>query len=77
MRESNTPFEVDLVRVLENIALHHPNLHLRSWTKLPYVSSGDVRRTHYTIDMALMVFSLNESSAMLAHGMPEPQPTVG
>ena len=56
-----TPFQIDLVRVIENVLSHHPNLRLRSWTKLPYVSSGDVRRTHYTIDMALMVFSLDAS----------------
>jgi hypothetical protein len=31
---------------------------LAGWTKLPYVSSGDTVYTHYTVEMALVVFRL-------------------
>ena len=65
-----TPFEIDLVRIIEYIKSRHSNLRLRSWTKLPYVSSGDARRTHYTIDMALIVFSLDEESRISSKTAP-------
>ena len=64
------PFEIDLVRIIEYIKSHHSNLRLRSWTKLPYVSSGDTRRTHYTIDMALIIFSLDEESRISSKTAP-------
>ena len=57
-QNSNT-FEIALIRFVETILLHHPNLELKSWTRMPYVSSGDTHFTHYTIDMAFMVFSLS------------------
>jgi SAM-dependent methyltransferase len=53
-------FERRLTMFLEAIQRHHPRLQLLKWTKLPYVSSGDTHYTHYTIDMALLVFQKQE-----------------
>ena len=47
-------FEASAAVYLEAILRRHPQLELEGWTRLPYVSSGDGRRTHYTLDMALM-----------------------
>ena len=59
-------FEDRLVMFLDAIYRHHPTLKLRQWTKLPYVSSGDTYYTHYTIDMALMVFQIQPSDSSLS-----------
>eukprot|EP00466_Bigelowiella_natans_P001109 jgi/Bigna1/75118/fgenesh1_pg.32_\ len=55
-------FEMRLAVILEAILRLHPELELRRWTRLPYVSSGDTKKTHYTLDMALMVFRISTSS---------------
>jgi SAM-dependent methyltransferase len=52
------PFELQAASVMEAVLRRHPHLTLAGWTKLPYVSSGDTVYTHYTVDMALMVFQL-------------------
>ena len=57
----NASFEQRLVNFVDTLKRHHPRLHLRAWTKLPYVSSGDMQYTHYTIDMSLMVFRVSEA----------------
>ena len=41
---------------LDALVHRHPQLELASWTRLPYVSSGGVIKTHTYIDMALMAF---------------------
>ena len=55
-------FEHRLVNFVDTLQRHHPRLQLRAWTKLPYVSSGDMQYTHYTIDMSLMVFRVLEAA---------------
>ncbi len=51
------PFEAGATLFLEALQRLHPGrLSLVRWTRLPYVSSGDVVRTHYSIRMAAMTF---------------------
>eukprot|EP00466_Bigelowiella_natans_P019520 jgi/Bigna1/82054/fgenesh1_pg.87_\ len=56
IRSKKSAFEIKLAIFLEAIHRHHPHLDLMSWTRLPYVSSGDTVRTHFALDSALMVF---------------------
>ena len=49
-------FEQGAVAFLDALVHRHPQLELASWTRLPYVSSGGVIKTHTYIDMALMAF---------------------
>ncbi|GMH90218.1 hypothetical protein TrST_g12946 [Triparma strigata] len=53
-------FELGFFRFIEAIASEHPELELVSWSRLPYLSSGDTRRTHYTLDMAVMAWRVKE-----------------
>ncbi|KAH8064959.1 hypothetical protein JL722_1849 [Aureococcus anophagefferens] len=40
-----------------------------AWTRLPYVSSGDSKKSHYTLDVALMAFRVGTAfEAVLAAG---------
>ena len=52
-------FEVNAAKFFEAILRLQPQLELVKWTRLPYVSSGDLKRTHYTLDMAVAVLKLN------------------
>ncbi|EOD05241.1 hypothetical protein EMIHUDRAFT_97165 [Emiliania huxleyi CCMP1516] len=49
-------FEQGAVAFLDALVHRHPQLELASWTRLPYVSSGGVIKTHTYLDMALMAF---------------------
>jgi len=54
-----------VARFFEAISRLQPQLEIVRWTRLPYVSSGDSKRTHYTLDMAVAVLKLhteNDSS---------------
>lgn len=51
-------FELGAAKFLEAIERLQPRLELVKWTRLPYVSSGNHKKTHYTIDMALLVLRL-------------------
>jgi len=57
---SSLPFEPALSNFLETVLREHPKLELVQWTRLPYVSSGDTRKTHYTMDMALLAFRISK-----------------
>ena len=52
-------FEVNAAKFFEAILRLQPQLELVKWARLPYVSSGDLKRTHYTLDMAVTVLKLN------------------
>ena len=56
--------EERLVHFVEALVRVHPRLkgRLKTWTKLPYVSSGDLIYTHYTLKMALLVFHIDDDS---------------
>ena len=51
-------FELGLASFVDKILNLQPQLKMKKWTRVPYVSSGDTRRTFYTIDMALMIFEM-------------------
>ena len=55
-------FESQVAAFLGAILHCHPRLELVRWTRLPYVSSGDPVKTHYALDMAVMVFRLRRAS---------------
>jgi hypothetical protein len=52
-------FEAKAVSFLEGIKRQQPRLALERWTRLPYVSTGDTIRTHFTLDIALMAFRVS------------------
>ena len=52
-------FEINAAKFFGAILRLQPQLELVKWTRLPYVSSGDLKRTHYTLDMAVAVLKLN------------------
>ena len=56
-------FEPSAAVFLEAILRRHPRLELVRWTRLPYVSSGDLRLTHHTLDMAAMALRLPPAGA--------------
>jgi SAM-dependent methyltransferase len=60
---SSKSFETNAVSFLDTINREHPQLELVTWSRLPYVSSGDHIKTHYVLDMALMVFRVDPSIA--------------
>jgi len=43
---------------LQAIFLLQPKFELVTWSRLPYVSSGDHKRTHYTLDMAILTLRI-------------------
>lgn len=51
-------FQQDVAVFVSKLLVEQPGLQLVSWTKLPYVSSGDQKRTYYVLPMALFVFRL-------------------
>jgi len=59
-------FEVNAAMFFEAILRLQPQLELVKWTRLPYVSSGDLKRTHYPLDMAVAVLKLNPNLPTLA-----------
>lgn len=58
--DASDKFESRLSAFLEAVLRSRPELELVRWTRLPYVSSGDVKRTHYTMNSALMVLRINK-----------------
>ena len=54
----HSTFEESAMVFLEAVSRVHSGLKLVRWSRLPYVSSGDPRRTHYVLDMAIMVFRI-------------------
>ncbi|KAH8068055.1 hypothetical protein JL721_7004 [Aureococcus anophagefferens] len=58
--ESKAPaakkFEAAAAAFVDALVDRRPDLELQAWTRLPYVSSGDSKKSHYTLDVALMAF---------------------
>ena len=54
----HSTFEESAAVFLEAVSRVHSGLKLVRWSRLPYVSSADPRRTHYVLDMAIMVFRI-------------------
>ena len=55
---SQAPFEVGALFFIESLINEHPRLELLNWSRLPYLSVGNSKRTHFVLDMALMSFKL-------------------
>ena len=55
-RRPSPSFELSAASFTAALFSRYSGLELRSWTRLPYVSSGDIRRTHYVRDMAMFAF---------------------
>ena len=49
-------FEAGAINFVNSVQAARPGLQLESWTRLPYVSSGDTGRTHYVLDQAVFAF---------------------
>lgn len=62
------PFEAWVAALVETVRALQPGLELDSWTRLPYVSSGDTAHTHYLLDTALITFRVPERHAPGALG---------
>ncbi|KAK3262218.1 hypothetical protein CYMTET_28913 [Cymbomonas tetramitiformis] len=61
-------FELRAARFLEAILRRQPALQLLTWTRLPYVCSGDTKSTHYTLDTAVLALRLD--GAPITHHAP-------
>ena len=57
--QTKKTFEFSVARFFEAISRLQPQLEIVRWTRLPYVSSGDSKKTHYTLDMAVAVLKLH------------------
>ncbi|KAH8044484.1 hypothetical protein JL722_14668 [Aureococcus anophagefferens] len=71
--ESKAPaakkFEAAAAAFVDALVDRRPDLELQAWTRLPYVSSGDSKKSHYTLDVALMAFRVGTAfEAVLAGG---------
>ena len=56
-------FEQGAINFVKSVQAARPGLELESWTRLPYVSSGDTGRTHYVLDQAVFAFRNSMSDA--------------
>mmetsp|Transcript_5471 Transcript_5471/g.13781 ORF Transcript_5471/g.13781 Transcript_5471/m.13781 type:complete len:602 (-) Transcript_5471:23-1828(-) len=56
-------FEQGAINFVQSVQAARPGLELESWTRLPYVSSGDTGRTHYVLDQAVFAFRNSMSDA--------------
>ena len=62
-------FEAGAAAFVDALVDRRPDLELQSWTRLPYVSSGDSKKSHYTLDVALLAFRVGTAfEAVLAGG---------
>ena len=61
-RKGGVAFESGAAAFLEALTRRHPTLALERWTRLPYVSTGDLRKTHYTLDVALLALRRRKTS---------------
>ena len=62
-KHSEHAFESGAACFLDAVLSKQPRLKLAGWSKLPYVSSGDTWRTHYTLDIAVMALRVGEGTA--------------
>ena len=54
------PFEEQAAAFVAATVARWPALKVVAWTRVPYLSSGDARRTWYTLDNAVFVMRVGE-----------------
>eukprot|EP00946_MAST-07B_sp_MAST-7B-sp1_P005158 g5158.t1 len=74
-RGYTTSFEEHTSIFVDEVLRLQPQLKLERWTRLPYLSSGDTGKTHYSINMALMAFRAPGTSDSAARTVVEPDST--
>lgn len=57
-RRASPSFELSAAAFIAALLPRDSGIKIEAWTRLPYVSSGDTKRTHYVKDMALFALSL-------------------
>ncbi|KAH8091191.1 hypothetical protein JL720_6078 [Aureococcus anophagefferens] len=69
-------FEAGAAAFVDALVDRRPDLELQSWTRLPYVSSGDSKKSHYTLDVALMAFRVGTAFGAARAGSRMPCSTL-
>jgi len=55
-------FEISALLFVEALFREHPSLELVNWARAPYLSSGNTKKTHFVLDMALISFRVQKSA---------------